>query len=103
MSARRALRQHRVPFLSMAAVAAAVLAGCSGSSAPSGGGSASSGSAASGSGSGPVVIGTSLSLTGDFSQDLVGIRTTANADTMSLNFTGTPYLNRVRLGLTGNQ
>jgi branched-chain amino acid transport system substrate-binding protein len=51
----------------MAAVAAAVLAGCSGSSAPSGGGSASSGSAASG--SGPVVIGTSLSLTGDFSAD----------------------------------
>ena len=71
MSARRALRQHRVPFLSMAAVAAAVLAGCSGSSAPSGGGSASSGSAASSaaSGSGPIVIGTSLSLTGDFSAD----------------------------------
>ena len=64
MSARRALRQHRVPFLSMAAVAAAVLAGCSGSSAPSGGGSASSGSAASSaaSGSGPIVIGASLSL-----------------------------------------
>jgi branched-chain amino acid transport system substrate-binding protein len=68
MSVSRALRQHRVPFLSMIAVAAAVLAGCGGSSAPSGGSSASSGSG-SASGKGPIVIGTSLSLTGDFSAD----------------------------------
>ena len=70
MSVSRTLHQHRVPFLSMTAVAvtvAAVLAGCGGSSAPSGG-SASSGSSAA-SGSGPIVIGTSLSLTGDFSAD----------------------------------
>jgi len=75
MSVSRALRQHRVPFLSMTAVAAvtaAVLAGCSGSSAPSGGGSASSGTAggsSTASSGGPIVIGTSLSLTGDFSAD----------------------------------
>jgi branched-chain amino acid transport system substrate-binding protein len=74
MSVSRALRQHRVPFLSMTAVAAvtaAVLAGCSGSSAPSGGGSASSGTASGSTASsgGPIVIGTSLSLTGDFSAD----------------------------------
>jgi len=74
MSVSRALRQHRVPFLSMTAVAAvtaAVLAGCSGSSAPSGG-SASSGNASGSSqasAGGPIVIGTSLSLTGDFSAD----------------------------------
>jgi len=69
MSVSRTLHQHRVPFLSMAVAAAAatVLAGCGGSSAPSGG-SASSGSSAA-SGSGPIVIGTSLSLTGDFSAD----------------------------------
>ena len=74
MSVSRTLHQHRVPFLSMMAVAAAaatVLAGCGGGSAPSGGSSASSGSASSGSasGKGPIVIGTSLSLTGDFSAD----------------------------------
>jgi branched-chain amino acid transport system substrate-binding protein len=73
MSVSRTLHQHRVPFLSMAVAAAAatVLAGCGGSSAPSGGSSASSGSASSGSasGKGPIVIGTSLSLTGDFSAD----------------------------------
>jgi hypothetical protein len=71
MRARQSLRQHRVPFLSVsvtAAVVAAFLAGCSGSSAPSGGG-ASAGGSPGGSGSGPVVIGTSLSLTGDFSAD----------------------------------
>ena len=70
MSVSRTLHQHRVPFLSMIAVAAAVLAGCGGSSAPSGGSTASSGSTAgSSSGKGPIVIGTSLSLTGDFSAD----------------------------------
>ena len=42
------------------------------------------------------------SLTGDFSQDLVGIRTKADADTVSLTFAGIPYLNRVRLGLTAD-
>jgi branched-chain amino acid transport system substrate-binding protein len=57
--------------MAVAAAAATVLAGCGGSSAPSGGSSASSGSASSGSasGKGPIVIGTSLSLTGDFSAD----------------------------------
>jgi uncharacterized protein involved in outer membrane biogenesis len=39
-----------------------------------------------------------LSLTGDFSRDLVAIRTRANADTVSLTFAGIPYLNRVKLG-----
>ena len=42
------------------------------------------------------------SLTGDFSQDLVGIQTKADADTVTLTFTGIPYLNRVRLGLTAD-
>ena len=42
------------------------------------------------------------SLTGDVSQDLVGIRTKADADTVSLTFAGIPYLNRVRLGLTAD-
>jgi AsmA-like protein len=42
------------------------------------------------------------SLAGDFSQDLVGIRTKADADTVSLTFAGIPYLNRVRLGLTAD-
>ena len=42
------------------------------------------------------------SLTGDFSQDLVGIRTKTDADTVSLTFAGIPYLNRVRLGLTAD-
>lgn len=42
------------------------------------------------------------SLTGDFSRDLVGIRTKADADTVSLTFAGIPYLNRVRLGLTAD-
>ena len=74
MSVSRTLHQHRVPFLSMMAVAAAaatVLAGCGGSSAPSGGSpsSGTAGGSSAASGSGPVVIGTSLSLTGDFSAD----------------------------------
>jgi AsmA-like C-terminal region/AsmA family len=43
-----------------------------------------------------------LSLTGDFSRDLVAIRTRANADTVSLTFAGIPYLNRVKLALTAD-
>jgi hypothetical protein len=42
------------------------------------------------------------SLSGDFSQGLVSIRTKADADTVSLTFAGIPYLNRVRLGLTAD-
>jgi len=42
------------------------------------------------------------SLSGDFSQTLVGIRTKADADTVSVTFAGIPYLNRVRLGLTAD-
>ncbi len=42
------------------------------------------------------------SLSGDFSQNLVLIRTRADADTVSLTFAGIPYLNRVRLGLTAD-
>lgn len=42
------------------------------------------------------------SLSGDFSRDLVGIRTRADADSVSLTFAGIPYLNRVQLGLTAD-
>ena len=42
------------------------------------------------------------SLTGDFSRDVVAIRTKADADTVSLTFAGIPYLNRVQLGLTAD-
>ncbi|HEX3236517.1 MAG TPA: AsmA family protein, partial [Gemmatimonadales bacterium] len=42
------------------------------------------------------------SLSGDFSQDLVTIRTKADADTVSVSFAGIPYLNRVALGLTAD-
>jgi branched-chain amino acid transport system substrate-binding protein len=58
------MKPHRTRFLSLTAVAAAtvmVLAACSSSS--SGSGSSSNGSKS------PIVIGTSLSLTGDFSAD----------------------------------
>ena len=58
------MKPHRTRFLSLTAVAATaamVLAACSSS-----GGSGSSGN---GSGKGPILIGTSLSLTGDFSAD----------------------------------
>jgi len=40
------------------------------------------------------------SLSGDFSRNLVTIRTKADADTVSVTFAGIPYLNRVKLGLT---
>ncbi len=42
------------------------------------------------------------SLSGDFSQSLVAIRTRADADTVSVTFAGIPYLNRVKLGLTAD-
>jgi uncharacterized protein involved in outer membrane biogenesis len=42
------------------------------------------------------------SLSGDFSRTLVGIRTRADADTVSLTFAGIPYLNKVQLGLTAD-
>ncbi len=42
------------------------------------------------------------SLSGDFSRDLVGITTKADADTVSVTFAGIPYLNRVALGLTAD-
>jgi len=42
------------------------------------------------------------SLSGDFSRDLVGIQTKADADTVSVTFAGIPYLNRVQLGLTAD-
>src|SRR4051794_9889954 len=40
------------------------------------------------------------SLSGDFSQKNVAVRTQASADTASVSFAGVPYLNRVRLGLS---
>jgi uncharacterized protein involved in outer membrane biogenesis len=42
------------------------------------------------------------SLSGDFSQSQVAVRTEAGADTVSVTFAGIPYLNRVRLGLTAD-
>jgi hypothetical protein len=42
------------------------------------------------------------SLSGDFSRDLLGIETRADADTVSLTFAGIPYLNKVKLGLTAD-
>jgi hypothetical protein len=42
------------------------------------------------------------SLSGDFSQAQVAIRTKADADTVSVSFAGIPYLNRVKLGLTAD-
>src|SRR5882724_6023714 len=48
------------------------------------------------------LAGYNQSLSGDFSQDLVGIQTKADADTVSLTFAGISYLNRVKLGLTSD-
>jgi hypothetical protein len=48
------------------------------------------------------VRGYDQTLTGDFSRDLVAIRTRADADTVSVTFAGIPYLNRVRLALTAD-
>ena len=42
------------------------------------------------------------SLSGDFSRDLVAIKTRADADTVSVTFAGIPYLNRVKLALTAD-
>jgi branched-chain amino acid transport system substrate-binding protein len=56
-------------MMAVAAAAATVLAGCGGSSAPSGGSASGTAGGSSTASSGPVVIGTSLSLTGDFSAD----------------------------------
>ena len=42
------------------------------------------------------------SLSGDFSRDLVAIRTRAAADSVSLTFAAVPYLNRVKLDLTAD-
>jgi hypothetical protein len=39
------------------------------------------------------------SLSGDFNQKQVAVKTKADADTVSVSFAGLPYLNRVRLGL----
>ncbi|MDQ3136692.1 MAG: AsmA family protein, partial [Gemmatimonadota bacterium] len=49
-----------------------------------------------------AVSGYDQSLSGDFSRDLVGIQTKADADTVTITFAGIPYLNRVRLGLTAD-
>ena len=49
-----------------------------------------------------TVSGYDQSLTGDFSRDLVLIRTRADADSVSLTFAGIPYLNRVKLALTAD-
>jgi hypothetical protein len=39
------------------------------------------------------------SLSGDFSQKQVAVKTKAEADTVNVSFAGMPYLNRVRMGL----
>ena len=46
-----------------------------------------------------LVTGYDQSLSGDFSQTLVAIKTEADADTVSVTFAGIPYLNKVKLGL----
>jgi AsmA-like C-terminal region/AsmA family len=48
------------------------------------------------------VTGYDQSLAGDFSRDLVALRTRAGADTVSVTFAGIPYLNKVRLALTAD-
>ena len=46
--------------------------------------------------------GVDQSLSGDFSQSLVDVRTRLDADTVSVSFAGIPYLNRVKVGLTAD-
>jgi hypothetical protein len=46
-----------------------------------------------------TLSGYNQSLTGDFSQTLVAVKTKASADTVSVTFAGIPYLNRVHLAL----
>src|SRR5882724_4727988 len=48
------------------------------------------------------LAGYSQSLSGDFSQSQVAVKTQADADTVSVTFAGIPYLNRVKLGLTSD-
>ena len=48
------------------------------------------------------VAGYDQSLSGDFSRDLVTIKTRASADSVSFSFAGIPYLNRVKLALTAD-
>jgi hypothetical protein len=48
------------------------------------------------------LAGYNQSLSGDFSQSQVAVRTEADADTVSVTFAGIPYLNRVKLGLTAD-
>jgi len=48
------------------------------------------------------LAGLDQTLSGDFSQQQVAVRTKADADTVSVTFAGIPYLNRVRLGLTAD-
>ncbi|HEX6534134.1 MAG TPA: AsmA-like C-terminal region-containing protein [Gemmatimonadaceae bacterium] len=49
-----------------------------------------------------TLTGYDQSLSGDFSQRRVTIRTRADADTATVVFAGIPYLDRVKLGLTAN-
>ena len=46
-----------------------------------------------------LIVGFGATLSGDFSQNQVAIRTRAHADTASVAFAGIPYLNHVALGL----
>lgn len=48
------------------------------------------------------LVGYDQSLTGDFSQSRVTIRTRADADTATVVFAGIPYLDRVKLGLSAD-
>jgi hypothetical protein len=48
------------------------------------------------------LTGLDQSLSGDFSRKQVTIQTRAEADTVSVKFAGIPYLNRVKLGFTGD-
>ncbi len=49
-----------------------------------------------------TVRGLSQSLSGDFSQKQVDVKTRLNADTASVTFAGIPYLNRVKVGLVAD-
>ncbi|HEX5436791.1 MAG TPA: hypothetical protein VFW98_06510, partial [Gemmatimonadaceae bacterium] len=49
-----------------------------------------------------TLAGYSQSLSGDFSQNQLVIRTRADADTATVVFAGIPYLDRVKLGLTAD-
>jgi uncharacterized protein involved in outer membrane biogenesis len=49
-----------------------------------------------------TVMGYDQSLSGDFSRDLVDVRTEVDADSVTVTFAGVPYLSRVRLALTAD-